>query len=164
MKIDIRTANEIQYLFEYLYDEDYNALYLIPGDSSKLWGWQFTVEIIYRLYVCGLICIYPESILIKNDPYSYDGIDDFCNQLAKNNPCATEQDLVWYGSDFYLSTKAYFLMDEYFPNTGNNLWDKDLNTAFIERLESIFEQYGVPWDENNPRFPIQPQSESDLVN
>ncbi|MPW80665.1 hypothetical protein [Moraxella catarrhalis] len=50
----------------------------------------------------------------------------------------------------HLTPKGRSLIEYYFKDFDT----EEINVPFIERLEHIFAEYQVPWDEENPRFPV----------
>lgn len=171
MNMSQRAALATQEIFCSLYNEYFPINFLYPITDNPHWNWQFTVEIIYRLYICSILQFEANEILIKTHDWNYDGIDDFCQQLASKDPddISAELSLEWFGHQVSLTHQGYCLIDKYFTENeiieiNNYSYTEGVKIEFIEYLESIFHQHGVPWDEDNPTFPIHIQNESESAN
>ncbi|WFF38094.1 hypothetical protein LU290_07455 [Moraxella nasibovis] len=147
MKMSTLNAERIQWFLNVLIDDGLCCAFLLTvGNPSP---WQFSVEAIYRLVMCDII-IFDPDVLIK-DPRchetTYENIDDFCMQLSNSIPY---EDNIWYVSEASLTPKGRSLIELYFKDFDT----EQINVPFIEHLERIFAEHQVPWDEENPRFPV----------
>ena len=154
MKINIDAAKKIQWL---LVDDLLNGEGLFSPLSSVSHDdeddWQFMVEMIYRLLVSGLTELFPDDILIL----SFNGIEDYCKELAKQSPfedSVWNEPMAWGGPTFGLTQKCKLIIDQYFDGKYWHTQDFILNIPFIECIEDIFAECGVPWCEEEPLFPI----------
>lgn len=148
--MSVVSAMQIQWFLNVLIKNQLSSIYLTGGHPN---GWQFAVESIYRLKLCDLVD-FDFDVLNKNDKYhdtTYNDLDDFCYHLSITHPDGGE--LIWIDAQMSLTNKGYVLMDFYFKDFDN--WDEKINIYFIEKLEQIFEEFNVEWDENNPKFPIK---------
>lgn len=145
------TAEEIQCSFEYLALDGYCPVFFTPqGSKCKKWQWQFAVEFIYRLLVCKLAILEPIKFNTKKE------LSTYCHKLAIQNPFSMGNNESWYSGEIVLTKKGLDLVKQYIPYVfeyGDVPFK--LNNPFILTIESIFSDYEVPWEENNPLFPIQ---------
>lgn len=151
MKMNNINALNTQFFLNVLRDNEMSSIYLTERNNPN--GWQFAVEIIYRLKLCDLVD-FDFDVLNKNDKYydtTYHGLDDFCYNLSITYPNGGE--LIWINAQMHLTEKGRTLIEYYFKDFDN--WDTKINIYFIEKLEQIFEEFHVEWDENNPIFPIK---------
>ncbi|MFC3873450.1 hypothetical protein [Neisseria musculi] len=154
MKMNKHFAQRVQSFLEVLALEPISIAYILH-DCSRLER-QCAVDFVYRIFICDLAIIYPETILTKVDEYSYDGIKDFCHTLAVNHPYDDES-VIWIDSDFGLNAKGMAFLRQYHPEAfeqSPGSQSPELNVSLIEALERIFEDYGVEWDEEYPLFPV----------
>lgn len=153
MKMSFDSAKQLQWFLNVLIDNELSATYLSGGNHPN--DWQFSVEAVYRLKLCDLVD-FDFDVLTKSSESpntTYDGLDDFCRHLTIVNPNDWGADeIIWIDAQMHLTEKGRSLVNFYF--TRDNAWDEMINKEFIESLEMIFEQYGVPWNENNPTFPV----------
>ncbi|MBH2124609.1 hypothetical protein [Neisseria bergeri] len=145
------TAEEIQCGFEYLAFDDLTPIFFAPlGREPQTWQWQFAVEFIYRLLVCELAILWPFTFDKKQEIFL------FCQEFAKQNPFGTENNELWYSGEITLTKKGLDLVKFYIPELFEcEDLPFELNHSFILALESIFSDYEVPWEENNPLIPIK---------
>ncbi|PKZ67746.1 hypothetical protein CYJ96_12105 [Moraxella osloensis] len=126
--------------------------YLAGGNYPN--AWQFAVEAVYRLKICELVD-FDFDVLTKSEKFpdtTYHGLDDFCYHLSITEPndwgC-----LIWIDAQMYLTNKGRALTELYLQDFDN--YNEQINVYFIEKLEEIFSDYNVPWDEDRPIFPIK---------
>ncbi|ATD64937.1 hypothetical protein ACFPVS_13320 [Neisseria weixii] len=154
MKMNKKFAEQAQFFLEVLALEPITIAWILR-DCSRFER-QCAVDFIYRIVICDLAIIYPETILTKSDEYSYDGIKDFCHTLAVNHPYDGES-VIWIDSHFGLSVKGMAFLRQYHPEAfeqSPGSQPPELNASLIEALEKIFEDYGLGWDEEHPLFPV----------
>ncbi|MDO4907527.1 hypothetical protein [Neisseria sp.] len=152
--MNLRFAKMAQWYFEVLSLDDMSAIYILGGYMKILEeDWQCAVEFIYRILKCELVDVWPHDILIKGNEYSYDGIEGYCKELANHNPI-NDTPLVWTSPDITLTEKGQELVNKYLIFDGEYSNKFDVNCNFIEELEKIFDDYGVCWDEQSIKFPI----------
>lgn len=147
---EINAIDTQQFLVVLLEDELPISFLLSINDKNS---WQFAVEIIYRLVVCNIVEFYPD-ILLKDPKYpneTYHGIHDFCCHLSRSDPSGDFN--IWFNAQINLTDYGKKLVGSYFHNFDK--WHTAINKKFIERLEGIFNENNVNWDENNPKFPIR---------
>lgn len=149
MKMSIENAKRLQWFLNALTGNALEVVYLGGGHHPN--AWQFAVEAVYRLKFCHLVD-FGLDVLTKYENLSnntFDGLDDFCHHLSITNPDDWYQ-TTWMKTKSHLSSQGRSLIESYFKDFNT----EELNVPFIEDLESIFAGYQVPWDEENPRFPV----------
>ncbi len=115
----------------------------IPAYSTA--RWQFGVDMVYRALACDLI-----GVKAFTGPYDE---NSFLHGIRTLSPYEREQAAValWNGTSVYGTQRLSKLCADYFPATSGR--DGALNTAFIEAIEQIFAENGVPWSDK-PLLPI----------
>ena len=149
MKMSIENAKRLQWFLNVLTSNAMEVVYLGGGYHPN--SWQFAVEAAYRLKYCNLID-FSFDVLTKYEKLSnntFDGLDDFCYHLSVTDPDDWSY-AVWIDAQMHLTPKGRSLIEYYFKDFDT----EEINVSFIERLEHIFAEYQVPWDEENPRFPV----------
>jgi len=105
--------------------------------------WQDAVDNIYR-------CVKSDLLLINNDNF-FIKYDSLFEALRRNSPFDSKGDqILWNGTLLDRTDKLTRLVDKYIA-VGIR-WDV-VDTNFIEDLEDIFAEAGVPWS-TEPLVPI----------
>ncbi len=108
--------------------------------------WQLSVDMLYRLIKCELI-----SVLNFADCTD---IPSFFSEIQSHGPDFDDQGAyVWMAIQIYGTDKLEVLMKSHFGEL-SRAWDA-LNPVFINALERVFADNGVPWSEK-PLLPITP--------
>jgi len=107
--------------------------------------WQFGVDILYRTLTCDLIGV---DVFVE----CHD-LTSFLNAIQSVNPFKNSGGFLWNGTQVSGTERLSELAAAYFPSSGE--LNHTLNPAFIEALEAIFAENGVPWSEK-PLLPITP--------
>lgn len=130
--------------------EDYGLVYIlsgnlasIPQDSEE--RWQLGVDVIYRALICDLVKV--------NDLGATSDQASFLHAIRTLNPYGRSGEGYWHATLVWGTERLSELIEAYFPARGER--DDKLNPAFMEALEQIFAENGVPWSET-PLFPISP--------
>lgn len=147
--MSIENAKRLQWFLTSLTGNALEVVYLGGGHHPN--AWQFAVEAAYRLKFCDLVD-FNFDVLTKNESLpdnTFDGLDDFCYHLSITDPNDWSY-AVWIDAQMGLTPKGRSLIERYFKDFDT----EELNVPFIEDLERIFAGYQVPWDEENPRFPV----------
>ena len=117
----------------------------IPADTEA--RWQLGVDVIYRTLTCELIgvnvymeCDEPASLL---------------SAIRSVSPFVDFGGFLWNGTQVSGTKRLSKLVEAHFPPAGQR--DGKLNSAFIEALEQIFAEHGVPWSDK-PLLPIMPNA------
>jgi hypothetical protein len=128
--------------------DDGSCAYFISGNIGSIADythdrWQFGVDMIYR-------CLKSNLILIHN----FADCDDeasFFTSIRTLSPFKSEGGLLWNGTLLYGSEMLTTIVEKHFPPS--QPYNPDINQAFGEELDEIFQQNGVPWSEI-PLLPI----------
>ena len=115
----------------------------IPGYSST--RWQFAVDMIYRTLRCDLIAVHKFVQCCDEE--------SFLEAIRSQSPYGSAGGVLWNGTLIYGTERLSRLIDAYFTSSGES--NDTLNPAFIEALEQIFVENGVPWSDK-PLLPITP--------
>lgn len=107
--------------------------------------WQFGVDMIYRALTCDLIGV--DVYMECHDRTS------FLNAIRTVSPFKNSGGLLWNGTQVSGTERLSEIAAPYFPSSGE--LNHTLNPAFIEALEAIFAENGVPWSDE-PLLPITP--------
>ncbi len=118
-----------------------------PADTEA--RWQFGVDMIYRTLTCDLIGV--DVYMECHDPTS------FLNAIRTVSPFKDSGGFLWNGTQVGGTQRLRELVAAYFPPSGE--LNHTLNPTFIEAVEQIFAENGVPWSEK-PLLPIMPSGES----
>ncbi len=105
--------------------------------------WQFGVDIIYRTLTCDLIGV--DVYIECHDRTS------LLNAIRTVSPFKDLGGSLWNGTQVSGTQRLSQLAAAYFPSSGE--LNHTLNPAFIEALEQIFAENGLPWSEK-PLLPI----------
>ena len=149
MKIPTDVALWVQDVLLGIVQEEWGITYLscmmlsIPTDDRG--RWQLVVDLVYRTLACELMDVH--SFMDCHDkPSLLDGI-------RKISPFEDSGGFLWNGTQIHGTERLRAMLDSYFPPREQR--DGKLNPAFIEALEALFAEKGVPWSEE-PLLPIEP--------
>ncbi|HFC8515197.1 TPA: hypothetical protein ACFRHB_002063 [Neisseria lactamica] len=154
MRMNERQASAIQDVFRKLAFVDTEPVDL-PNSGID---WQETVEIIYRLFTLRWMEFWPQKEITDEDIWEY------CRNLARYDPDAdlylkSQEFDRWWGyywlTHINLTSEGEVFYFKYFdPEVVNSAEDDNaVNPAFIDHLESIFEENDMPW--GKIFFPVQ---------
>lgn len=117
----------------------------IPAYTTS--RWQLGVDTIYRALSCDLIGVKPFI-----GPYDE---KSFLRAIRTLSPFDRQEESIalWNGTSIYGTERLSELCGHYFPATGG--YDGTLNPPFVEALEQIYAENGVPWSDK-PLLPIVP--------
>jgi hypothetical protein len=152
MTIPDDTAGWLQGHLSILCEDDLSIGHFASGNidsvpDGTLSRWQLSVDMIYRALTCELIAVY--KFLECSDRVS------FLEAIRSRSPYDGMGDVLWNGTLIYGTEKLEALARSYFdPLTQGR---DDVNPAFIEALERIFAENGVPWSKT-PLLPVMPAS------
>jgi len=107
--------------------------------------WQFGGDMIYRTLTSDLIGV---DVFVECHDRS-----SFLNAIRIVSPFKDSGGFLWNGTQVSGTKRIRELAAAYFPSSGE--LNHTLNPAFIEALEQIFAENGVPWSEK-PLLPIKP--------
>ena len=107
--------------------------------------WQLSVDMIYRSLTCELIAVY--KFVECSDKIS------FFEAIRSRSPYDGAGDVLWNGTLIYGTEKLEALVRSFFSDLSKGR--DDVSPAFIEALEQIFSQNGVPWSDK-PLLPVTP--------
>jgi hypothetical protein len=149
---------------------------LLLGYSGECWGmadfvlgkldsvpqqtkarWQLGVDMVYRTVTCDLVQV--EGLAGFPDLASFFHAIQILSPDDKSGARSSNGEFVYTGPDLWnasqiCGTKRLFeLVNAHFPPVGEIR--RTLNPAFIEALEAIFAENGVPWSDE-PLLPIMP--------
>ena len=113
----------------------------VPAGSEG--RWQFGVDMIYRVLICDLIGV--DVYMECHDRAS------FLSAIRTVSPFVDSGGFLWNGTQVSGTGHLSKLAEAHFPPPRDN----KLNPAFIEALEQIFPENGVPWSDK-PLLPIMP--------
>jgi hypothetical protein len=115
----------------------------LPADTEA--RWQFGVDMVYRTLTCDLIRA--DAYMECRDRTS------FLSAIRTVSPFIDSGGFLWNGTQVSGTERLSELAAAYFPSSGE--LNHTLNPAFIEALEAIFAENGVPWSDD-PLLPIMP--------
>jgi len=111
--------------------------------------WQLAVDTIHRLLASGLIYeAHNEdelSVITQREYLAY------VNALAQKDPFAYPLNMEWMEWDLYATDRCKKLLNKYGIST---FYEGGLVEPFIEEVEALFTQHGVPW-QDSPIIPIR---------
>jgi hypothetical protein len=148
MDIPNDIAHWLQKNLRTLAEEDSSCAYFLSGNVNSAPDyttsrWQLAVDTIYR-------CVKSNLILI----YNFVDCDDeaqFFVAIRTLSPFKSEGGLLWNGTQLYGSDMLTIIVEKHFPPS--QTYSSDINHAFGEELDEIFQKNGVPWSET-PLLPI----------
>ena len=115
----------------------------VPAGSAG--RWQFGADMIYRVLICDLISV--DVYMECHDRAS------FLSAIRTVSPFVDSGGFLWNGTQVSGTGHLSKLAEAHFPPPDQR--DNKLNPAFIEALEQIFAENGVPWSDK-PLLPIMP--------
>jgi hypothetical protein len=128
-------------------NEEWGIVYLASGASTaehRLIDWQQAVDLVDRALVCDLIDVH--FFMECHDRAS------LLDEIRKISPYARNGGFLWNGTQIHGTERLSALIEAHFPPS----WDRShLNSTFIEALEQVFADNGMPWSEE-PLLPITP--------
>jgi hypothetical protein len=149
MTIPTDTAQWLQEQLLGLYHEDWALGYVldgilasVPPDTPE--RWQLGVDLLYR----GLIC---DLVKVKDYGATSDRAS-FLHAIRTLNPWGDGAGF-WHATLVWGAPRVDKLIEAHFPPPDQR--DDKLNPAFIEALEQIFAENGVPWS-GEPLLPVMP--------
>ena len=119
----------------------------IPADSEA--QWQFGADIIYRILPCNLIGV--DVYMECHDRAS------LLSAIRTVSPFIGSGGLLWNGTQVSGTKRLSRLVEEHFPPPDQR--EDASNPVFIEALEQIFAENGVPWSDK-PLLPIMPVTQA----
>lgn len=157
MKMSKEHAEWLQYwLANYLPVDSPSPHYFVIGEEDRA-QWQFVVDMLYILLKSGILEVWPSDYLIKGHKWSCDGLEDFCFELARQNPYKLEEldrsPAAWLSPSISITKKGLEIVNHYFDKKDFENKLPPLNEKFIEHLEAIFESNGF-LPNQGPLFPI----------
>jgi hypothetical protein len=131
-----------------LAEDDSSCAYFLSGIVDNLPDytvsrWQLAADMIYR-------CVKSKLILIYNFADCTDEASFFV-AIRTLSPFKSEGGLLWNGTLLYGSDMLTTIVEKHFPPS--QPYSPDINCAFGEELDEIFQRNGVPWSET-PLLPI----------
>jgi hypothetical protein len=141
----------LQRRFEILADDDFGLVLFADGPLDRIADysaakWQLAVDMLYRTIRSDLVTVH-EFIGCSDEK-------SFFEAIRTVSPYGGDG-LLWNGTLIYGSAKLDTLVRSFFPSGGQQ-WD-ELNRPFIEAVEQIFAENGVPWSDK-PLLPITPNT------
>ena len=134
-----------------LYHEDWGLVYMASGNLASIpfdtpIRWQLGVDSIYR----GLVC---DLVKVKDYGATPDRAS-FLHSIRTLNPWG-DGAAFWHATLIWDAPRLDKLIEAHFPAPDRH--EDTLNPAFIEALEQIFAENGVPWSDK-PLLPIIPNA------
>jgi hypothetical protein len=131
--------------------EDWGLVYMLYGNLASTppdtpARWQLSVDLIYRGLVSGLVAV--------NDLGATSDQASFLHAIRTLDPCGDGAGF-WHATLVWGTERLSKLIKAHFQPGGER--SGKLNPAFIEELETIFAQNGVPWSDK-PLLPITPSA------
>lgn len=153
MMIPTDTALWLQEQMLGLYHEDWGLNYTLYGNLTSIPDdtpdrWQLGVDLIYR----GLVC----DLLKVKDYGATPDRASFLHAIRTLNPWGNGAGF-WHATLVWDAPRLEKLIEAHFPSLDQH--EGKLNPAFIEALEQIFAENGVPWSDK-PLLPILPTTDS----
>jgi hypothetical protein len=149
MKLPFSVAYQLQWQLRELLDDDSSCASFSAGNidnipDNTIHRWQYGVDMIYRCVTTGLIMI-PYFQIDSHD------LQSFFLAIRSLNPFDSSGGMMWNGTYLRRTDMLRDLLNRFFSNVPQ--YDPELNVAFVEELENIFQQHAVPWSES-PLLPI----------
>jgi hypothetical protein len=147
MTIPTDTALWLQKQLLGLYHEDWGLVYTTSGNLASIpfdtpIRWQLGVDLTYR----GLIC----DLMEVNDFGATSDRASFLHTIRTLDPWGDGAGF-WHATIVWGAPRLNKLIETHFPPRGER--DGKSNRAFIDALEAIFAENGVPWSDK-PLLPI----------
>jgi hypothetical protein len=128
--------------------EEWGIGYITDGMSSISENpaicWQLGVDMVYRALLCDLIDVHV-FMECRDKP-------SLLHEIRVVSPFEDSGGFLWSGTQIHGTPRLSALIEAYFPPPNR---DGSLNTAFIEALEQVFAENGVPWSDKS-LLPIMP--------
>jgi hypothetical protein len=105
--------------------------------------WQFGADMIYR-------CLKSNLIQVHNFAGCHDEASFFA-AIQTSNPYESDGGFLWHGTLLYGSDLLVMIVEKHFP--ASQPYSPEVNDAFGDELDTIFQSNGVPWSET-PLLPI----------
>ena len=149
MTIPVDIALWLQEQMLGLYHEDWGLVYMTSGNLASIpfdtpIRWQLGVDLIYRGLACDLVKV--------KDYGATSNRASFLHAIRTLNPWGDGAGF-WHATLIWDAPRLEKLIEAHFPSPGQH--EDKLNPAFIEALEQIFAENGVPWSDK-PLLPIMP--------
>jgi hypothetical protein len=149
MTIPTDTAQWLQEQMLGLHNEDWGLVYMLYGNLASIPDdtperWQLGVDLICR----GLVC---DLIKVKDYGATSDRAS-FLHAIRTLNPWGDGAGF-WHATLVWGAPRLDKLIEAHFPLPDQR--DDELKPAFIEALEQIFAENGVPWSDE-PLLPVTP--------
>jgi hypothetical protein len=122
----------------------------VPAESRA--RWQFGVDMIYRTLTCDLISV--DAHMECHDRAS------FLGAIRTVSPFVGSGGFLWNGTQVSGTERLSKLVKAHFPPPDQR--EDTLNPAFIEALEQIFGENGVPWSDKS-LLPIMPAQGASVI-
>jgi hypothetical protein len=149
MKISTDIALWIQKCLLGLDGEDWSVGYMTDGIPTiaghAIDRWQVGVDLVYRTLTCDLIGV--DVFMECHDRTS------FLHAIRRVSPYEELGGFLWNGTRVHGTKRLSKLINDNFPPRSER--DDKLNPVFIEALEAIFAENGVPWSDK-ALLPITP--------
>lgn len=149
MKIPTEIALWIQEILLGIDGEEWGITYVTCRMSAigkdDLERWQYSVDLIYRMLICDLMDVH--GFMECHDKPS------LLDEIRKVSPFQDLGGFLWNGTQIHGTKRLSALIRSYLPPPEQR--DGKLDPAFIEALEKIFAENGVPWSDK-PLLPIIP--------
>jgi hypothetical protein len=135
-----------------LCEEDLSLTYFSSGKVESIPDhtvsrWQLSVDMIYRTLTCDLIAVH--KYLSGHD------LGSFLKSIRTHGPDTLDDIVLWNGTLIYGTEKLEALARSFFDPLSQGR--DDVKASFIEALEQLFAENGVPWSEK-PLLPVMPAS------
>ena len=121
----------------------HGILDIIPDYSND--RWQLAVDMIYRAIKCDLVKVH--KFVECHDEES------FFEAIRTVSPYGNAGAVLWNGTVIYGTEKLEKLVDSFVSDDSDD--EGTANSSFIEAIEAIFADVGVPWSEE-PLLTIMP--------
>ena len=141
-------------------------MYFVHGNLDSVpqytdFRWQLGVDMVYRTVTCGMVEVEGLAGFLTL-PSFFHAIrtlspDDKSGAMSSTGKYGYTGPDLWNAAQICGTKRLSKLIDAYFPPLGER--DDKLNPAFIEVLEQIFADNGVPWLDK-PLLPIMPGTDS----
>jgi len=146
MRMNENTASRIQYDIYMVTADETSTSAIGIASGSDVHDWVYAVNLIYRCLVSGIWTTdAAPGMLSWLEHYGLSDNYDFCKKLSKHNPfvCNDINMIYWMGSllcntDFGQSFVECFGLE--------NLEKDEAYPPFINALEKLFYEKGVPWE------------------
>jgi hypothetical protein len=153
VKISTEIASWMQHSLLGVNGEYWGVGYMADGIPNAPGGaigrWQLGVDMIYRTMTCDLIAV---QVFVECQDRT-----SFLRAIRTVSPYEDLGGFLWNGTQIYGTERLSKLVNAHFPPTGEVT--RTLNPAFVEALEQVFAENGVPWSDK-PLLPIMPTTAS----